>query len=109
MCRASLLETVTEKSATAVLLAPPRRRRTMKYICLGYIEPGKLEGMTEDERNANLGEFHVWLEICLRYLHPHNMREAVACINNARDNKAVSVWNERRKRMEGRLHVENVC
>jgi hypothetical protein len=24
----------------------------MKYICLGYIEPGKLEGMTEDERNA---------------------------------------------------------
>ena len=22
-------------------------------------------------------------------------------------NKAVSVWNERRKRMEGRLHVEN--
>jgi hypothetical protein len=28
------------------------RRRTMKYICLGYIEPGKFEGMTEDERNA---------------------------------------------------------
>ena len=24
----------------------------MKYICLGYIEPGKFEGMTEDERNA---------------------------------------------------------
>ena len=22
----------------------------MKYICLGYIEPGKFEGMTEDER-----------------------------------------------------------
>ena len=28
----------------------------MKYICLGYIEPGKLEGMTEDERNAVLDE-----------------------------------------------------
>ena len=28
----------------------------MKYICLGYIEPGKLEGMTEDERNAMLDE-----------------------------------------------------
>jgi hypothetical protein len=27
----------------------------MKYICLGYIEPGKFEGMTEDERNAVLG------------------------------------------------------
>ncbi len=24
----------------------------MKYICLGYIEPGKFKGMTEDERNA---------------------------------------------------------
>ena len=24
----------------------------MKYICLGYIQPGKFEGMTEDERNA---------------------------------------------------------
>jgi hypothetical protein len=24
----------------------------MRYICLGYLEPGKFEGMTEDERNA---------------------------------------------------------
>jgi hypothetical protein len=28
----------------------------MKYICLGYIEPGKFEGMTEDERNEVLDE-----------------------------------------------------
>ncbi len=28
----------------------------MKYICLGYLEPGKLEGMTEDERNATFDE-----------------------------------------------------
>src|ERR1700757_1506826 len=28
----------------------------MKYICLGYIEPGKFEGMTEDERNAIFDE-----------------------------------------------------
>jgi hypothetical protein len=28
----------------------------MKYICLGYLEPGKFEGMTEDERNAMLDE-----------------------------------------------------
>jgi hypothetical protein len=28
----------------------------MKYICLGYIEPGKFEGMTEDERHAMLDE-----------------------------------------------------
>src|SRR6059036_1732925 len=43
------------------------------------------------KRIANLGESNVRLEICLRYVHPHNTREAVACTNNARDHKAVSV------------------
>ena len=28
----------------------------MKYICLGYIEPGTFERLTEDERNAVLDE-----------------------------------------------------
>ena len=28
----------------------------MKYICLGYIEPRKFEGMTEDERLATFDE-----------------------------------------------------
>jgi hypothetical protein len=28
----------------------------MKYICLGYMEPGKFEGMTEDERHATFDE-----------------------------------------------------
>jgi hypothetical protein len=69
MCCASLLETVTEKSATAVLLTGgpfkpafglsgdlSKRRRTMKYICLGYYEPAKLTAMTEDERNAMFDE-----------------------------------------------------
>ena len=28
----------------------------MKYICLGYLEPGKFEGMTEDERHAVLDD-----------------------------------------------------
>ncbi len=28
----------------------------MKYICLGYIEPGKFERMTEEERNAVFDE-----------------------------------------------------
>lgn len=28
----------------------------MKYICLGYIEPGKFEGMTEDQRNEVFDE-----------------------------------------------------
>ena len=28
----------------------------MKYICLGYLEPGTFEGMTEDERNKIFDE-----------------------------------------------------
>ena len=28
----------------------------MKYICLGYIQPGKLENMTESQRHAMLDE-----------------------------------------------------
>src|SRR3989441_8629691 len=28
----------------------------MKYICLGYIAPGKFEGMTEDERHATFDD-----------------------------------------------------
>ena len=32
----------------------------MKYICLGYIEPGKFENMSETERNALVDE-------CLSY------------------------------------------
>ena len=28
----------------------------MKYICLGYIEPGTFEGMTEDQRDAVLDD-----------------------------------------------------
>jgi hypothetical protein len=28
----------------------------MKYICLGYLEPGTFEGMTDDDRNALLDE-----------------------------------------------------
>ena len=60
MRRASLLETVTEKPATGALPAPTQarrtRRRTMKYICLGYLEPGKFENMSESERNTMLDE-----------------------------------------------------
>src|SRR6202021_3431047 len=28
----------------------------MKYICLGYLEPGRVEGMTEDGRRATFDE-----------------------------------------------------
>jgi hypothetical protein len=51
---------VTEKPATGALLAPIEgrgtRRKTMKYICLGYLEPGKFENMSESERNTVLDE-----------------------------------------------------
>src|SRR5258708_35741840 len=32
------------------------RRRTVKYVCLGYLEPGKFENMSESERNTVLDE-----------------------------------------------------
>src|SRR4029434_5327278 len=51
---ASLLETVRENLRLQCWLPP--KGRTMKYICLGYIEPGTFEGMTEDERHAVLDE-----------------------------------------------------
>ena len=35
--------------------------------------------------------------------------ETVARTDNSGDNKTVSVRNERRRRMEGRRHLENVC
>jgi len=38
------------------VLAPSRRRRTVKYTCLGYIEPGKFEGMSEAERHRAFDE-----------------------------------------------------
>ena len=47
---------MNDPAGKAVLLAPTERRRTMKYICLGYSEPGQFEGMTEDERCAVLDE-----------------------------------------------------
>lgn len=33
-----------------------RRRNAVKYICFGYIQPGKFENMTENERDAMLDE-----------------------------------------------------
>jgi hypothetical protein len=38
---------------------PTSRRRTMKYMCLGYYDKSKFDGMTEDERNAI---FDTWSE-----------------------------------------------
>jgi hypothetical protein len=32
------------------------KEKWMKYICLGYLEPGKFEGMTEDERHRTFDE-----------------------------------------------------
>jgi hypothetical protein len=38
--------------SNAALLIPVTRRRTMKYICMGYYDKSKFDGMTEAERNA---------------------------------------------------------
>jgi hypothetical protein len=37
----------------------------MKYICLGYIEPGKIEGMIGDERHAMLDNVLSATTICV--------------------------------------------
>jgi hypothetical protein len=47
---------MNDPARKAVQLAPTQRRRTMKYICLGYIKPGTFEGLTEDQRHAVLDE-----------------------------------------------------
>jgi hypothetical protein len=45
------------KSRTRIaLMATKHKEKPMKYICLGYYEPAKHAGMTEDERNAMFDE-----------------------------------------------------
>ena len=36
--------------------ATGNKEELMKYICLGYLEPGKFENMSESERNTMLDE-----------------------------------------------------
>jgi hypothetical protein len=43
---------MNDPAGKAVPLAPAKRRRMMKYICLGYYEKEKHEAMTEGERDA---------------------------------------------------------
>jgi hypothetical protein len=51
---------VNDPAGKAVLLVSTRRRRTMKYVCLGYYDKGKFDGMTEGEQNA-------MFDICFEY------------------------------------------
>ena len=44
--------TMKRQASRGVLLAAARGRRTMKYICLGYFDKSRHEGMTESERQA---------------------------------------------------------
>jgi len=41
----------------------------MKYICLGYIEPGKFENMPERERNAMVDECFTYDDVLRRNGH----------------------------------------
>ena len=38
----------------------------MKYVCLGYIEPGKFEGMPDKERNAAIDECFTYDDVLRR-------------------------------------------
>ncbi len=35
---------------------PSKKEKPMKYVCLGYLEPGKFENMPESQRNTVLDE-----------------------------------------------------
>jgi hypothetical protein len=41
----------------------------LKYICLGYIEPGKFEGMSESERHAMLDECFTYDDVLRKNGH----------------------------------------
>jgi len=41
----------------------------MKFICLGYIEPGKFEGMPENERNALVDKCSTYDDLLRRNGH----------------------------------------
>ena len=41
----------------------------MKYVCLGYIEPGKFENMPEKERNARIDECFVYDDVLRKNGH----------------------------------------
>ena len=45
------------------------KEHTMKYICLGYIEPGKFENMPERERNAMVDECFTYDDVLRRNGH----------------------------------------
>ena len=41
----------------------------MKYVCLGYIEPGKFENMPERERNAMIDECFSYDDVLRKNRH----------------------------------------
>ena len=45
------------------------KEHTMKYICLGYIEPGKFENMPERERNAMVDECFTYDDVLRKNGH----------------------------------------
>jgi len=43
----------------------------MKYICLGYMEKGKFEGMTEGEQQSTHGKAAIFSTTCSKVSLPH--------------------------------------
>jgi hypothetical protein len=70
----------------------------MKYICLGYIEPGKFENMSESERNTVLDE-------CFSYNDELRKKRTSCCggTSSARQHGGDRVLEERKGCSEHRL------
>jgi hypothetical protein len=50
-------------------MSDKRKESFMKFVCLGYIEPGKLESMPESERNALIDECFTYDDVLRRDGH----------------------------------------
>jgi hypothetical protein len=54
----------------------------MKYVCLGYIEPGKFEGWSESERNSMMDSCFTYDDVLRKNGH-FTGGEALQAANNA--------------------------
>ena len=67
----------------------------MKYICLGYLEPGKFENMCESERNTMLDEYFSYNDELRKNGGDRVLEERKGCSDrrSVRGNEGAIGWN----------------